>query len=725
MKVNYKHLLKVAFTAVALTFLLTLPAYAKTIWVAPGASGTGTEDAPYGTIQKAADVVEPGDTVMIKPGVYYESVELKRTGTAEKPIVFRASEYGKNKVIITGADKTIRENKSGDLWTCVDSERGIYQLPLDHKPMRVLYNGASITAVGQYEFLRDRNYGEGEDYDFATYKQISYYDADAKMLYVRLRDDEKYGKRNPNENLMAVSPPAYSSYEENGVTNSASFDSYIIDDISYNFAIVPEAEAHVVLYGLTFETPGFTGVYVRGSDAVISNCWFEGCANAVCGGARHDLDVYSSDRVTVENCEWHSWPIAVDMFELMNEDGTNVDTLRKTWQAKNQDYSINCYEVGSLVGKAGDDWIIRNNYVHDVLDGLSFFAWSKYNEKISGRSRNVTARGAQIYGNRFENLLDNGIEIESRASDLDIHHNEFINNYEPFSSQPLNGAPWSENIKFHHNYVWASPEFVEMYAQKANSRPSIFKICFNQITNWEFPWMEAEPFKTGPSRPARTLSFPDRGVDIYNNTIYCPNTYFQTLAGRIGGDRGEKSNVRYYNNIISCLVISDKYPTKNGAFFDGVKGDLVSANTGYEFDRNIYIITNDDGDINPETVAMNGSMAFDTYAEAGVASIADGKIELSADSPAIGAGRRILGEDDITTDIGAVAAGETWQTYPHAYPFGDVNCDGVVDAADIAAVAGLMGADKSSLEYNSRCDLDFNGVIDSVDTGLAMEEYLR
>ncbi len=306
MKVNYKHLLKVAFAASTMAFLIALPAYAKTIWVAPGASGTGTEDAPYGSIQKAADAVEPGDVVMIKPGVYYESVELKKTGTADKPIIFRASEYGKNKVIITGADKTIRENKSGDLWTCVDSERGIYQLPLDHKPMRVLYNGASITAVGQYEFLRDRNYGEGEDYDFATYKQTSYYDADAKMLYVRLRDDEKYGKRNPNENLMAVSPPAYSSYEEDGVTNSASFDSYIIDDISYNFAIIPEAEAHVVLYGLTFETPGFTGVYVRGSDAVISNCWFEGCANAVCGGARHDLDVYSSDRVTVEHCERHS-----------------------------------------------------------------------------------------------------------------------------------------------------------------------------------------------------------------------------------------------------------------------------------------------------------------------------------------------------------------------------------------------------------------------------------
>ena len=722
MNIVSKKWIFVSFAYIIITLFLSLPAFAQTIWVNAGANGNGSEENPYGTIQQAANVVQPGDVVMIKPGVYYEHVELKKTGTKENPIIFRASEYGKNKVIITGADENIRKNIGKNIWTLVDEERAIYSTPLDYDPMRVLYNGATIVQVGKYQYLQDRRY-DG-DYSFSTYKHCYYYDSEKKLLYVRLRDDEKYGKKNPNENMMCVSPEKRGTYTENGVTYTGSYNS-VIWEKAYNFAIIPEKEAYVVLYGLTFETPAFTGVYVRGSDAVVSNCWFEGCANAVCGGAKHDRDEYSSDRVTVENCEWHSWPVSVDMYELMNEEGSDINSLTATWQVKNQPYSINCFEVGCLVGKAGDDWIIRNNYVHDTLDALSFFAWSKYNEMISGRSRNVTARRAQIYGNRFENLLDNGIEIESRASDMDIHHNEFINNYEPFSSQPLNGTPWSENIKYHHNLIWASPEFVEMYAQKANSRTSIFKICFNQIINWEFPWMEAEPFKLGPSRPARTLSFPDRGVDIYNNTIYYPNAYFQTISGRIGGDRGEKSNVRFYNNIISCLVISDNYPAKNMAFYDGENGDLVSVNTGYEFDSNIFIATNDDISINPETIAMNNGMAFSTYSDAGVGGITEGRIELSQNSPAIGKGRRIFGESDVTVDIGAVAAGEMWENSSSAYPFADVNCDKFVDASDLLRIAALRGTEQDSPEYDSRCDLDFNGIIDKNDTFLATEEYLK
>ena len=53
---------------------------------------TGREEAPFATIQKAADVARAGDTVIIHEGVYNEKVTVKNSGTASKPIIFKAAD---------------------------------------------------------------------------------------------------------------------------------------------------------------------------------------------------------------------------------------------------------------------------------------------------------------------------------------------------------------------------------------------------------------------------------------------------------------------------------------------------------------------------------------------------------------------------------------------------------------------------------------------------------
>ena len=52
-------------------------------------SNLGTEASPLRTIQKAADTVSAGDTVLIKAGTYYEQVYIKVSGTAENYITFK------------------------------------------------------------------------------------------------------------------------------------------------------------------------------------------------------------------------------------------------------------------------------------------------------------------------------------------------------------------------------------------------------------------------------------------------------------------------------------------------------------------------------------------------------------------------------------------------------------------------------------------------------------
>ncbi|GAA2131818.1 hypothetical protein GCM10009760_06000 [Kitasatospora kazusensis] len=54
--------------------------------------GTGLQSAPFCTIQEAADIVLPGQTVHVKAGSYNEQVKLTRSGTAEAPITFIGGE---------------------------------------------------------------------------------------------------------------------------------------------------------------------------------------------------------------------------------------------------------------------------------------------------------------------------------------------------------------------------------------------------------------------------------------------------------------------------------------------------------------------------------------------------------------------------------------------------------------------------------------------------------
>jgi hypothetical protein len=51
-------------------------------------SNSGTQTQPFRTIQKAANIVKPGDTVMVMPGIYSQSVANERHGTASARIRF-------------------------------------------------------------------------------------------------------------------------------------------------------------------------------------------------------------------------------------------------------------------------------------------------------------------------------------------------------------------------------------------------------------------------------------------------------------------------------------------------------------------------------------------------------------------------------------------------------------------------------------------------------------
>src|SRR3954452_8759631 len=77
---------------------------AATYYVAPNGSDANWGDLarPLLTIQEAADRAVAGDTVLIRGGVYRETVTVPRSGTSSAPITFRP--YNNETVVVSGAD---------------------------------------------------------------------------------------------------------------------------------------------------------------------------------------------------------------------------------------------------------------------------------------------------------------------------------------------------------------------------------------------------------------------------------------------------------------------------------------------------------------------------------------------------------------------------------------------------------------------------------------------
>ena len=54
--------------------------------------GNGTKERPFKHIQDAASIAQPGDEVLVGPGIYREYVDPANAGTPEAPITYRSVE---------------------------------------------------------------------------------------------------------------------------------------------------------------------------------------------------------------------------------------------------------------------------------------------------------------------------------------------------------------------------------------------------------------------------------------------------------------------------------------------------------------------------------------------------------------------------------------------------------------------------------------------------------
>lgn len=79
-------------------------------------ANSGTKQAPFRTIQHAADLAQPGDTIMVHNGIYRERVTPPRGGTSDKKRITYQAVSG-DKAVITGSELVKNwERVTNDTW---------------------------------------------------------------------------------------------------------------------------------------------------------------------------------------------------------------------------------------------------------------------------------------------------------------------------------------------------------------------------------------------------------------------------------------------------------------------------------------------------------------------------------------------------------------------------------------------------------------------------------
>ncbi len=466
-----------------------------------------TRTATPEDLQKVLDATQPGDTVILQPGVYFGAFALRQAGTAERPITIKADRVERSRVILSRADRAIREKKVR--WTQEDAALNLYSIPFSHNPVRVLYSGTDLMPYSSLEGLKDFTLLQGcpgPEHGF-------FYVAAEKKLYVRLHAS-KYGPTDPNLHTMCVSP-----------VTAPGFNGHLVSKIEHaNLTVVPQGEGHIVIDGITFETPASAGVLSNASLITVRNAWFDGCRFGVFGGGPNDK---LPTEITIENTFYHHYPAFDDDVDIINK-YKNTPVYQKYsifwWHRKGDRYCdrdlMKNYETG-IAGGIGRGWIIRRNLFSNVFEGLS--TWG-----------NSWSRDLEVYENLFENIVDNALEAENHAAGMTIRNNVFRNVFEAISWQPLDGEPWPGPVYVYNNIFYTTPEIQALWPW----RPSAFKIGAS-ARNWTKKHME------GVSK--EFIVSPGEGFLAFNNTVYHPHGNVFNNPGLIDC---ELRNFKFFNNII-------------------------------------------------------------------------------------------------------------------------------------------------------------------------------
>jgi hypothetical protein len=495
-----------------------------------------TAKQPFLTINRACGSVHPGDTVIIYPGIYFETVNLWTSGTLAQPITFKGYTRTRNNEIITGANAAFRNGKVS--WTLANSSMSIYSAPCSWLPARVLYDDVDLfpyASLNDLETFTTDGTTPGPLHGF-------FYDSAAHTIYLRL--NPKYGSLSPNQHTMMVGPP-------NGGGSSGKVIQATTDT---NFVIHTSGTANVIIDGLTFETPGVAGIATKASNLTVQDCNFIGCRSAVYGLGDPTNISTSINNVVVQYCEYSLFPSFDDMADEIETAFKNPKLSLGQywwWQRKTLNYT---YELGLVLG-VGSGWKILNNYIHDVVDAIS--GWGTTYSTNLEISNNVIVR-----------TVDNAVEAgKSHQVNEIVQDNVMLDCFEAISYQPMEGLPWPASIWVAHNVIADTAVNANPWKHMPWERGA-FKFVVDP-SNWNYSYM------ANVSKAA--LFIPGSGFIANNNTVLNYNGNVFDLGGL---DPMKLTNVHMINNLfVAYYAFAEAFRNSTTFDFSGFdcQGNVVAS----------------------------------------------------------------------------------------------------------------------------------------------------
>jgi hypothetical protein len=433
----------------------------STVVVFLPANGAEIRLTPKDDIQKVLDAAQPGDTIILEPGVYYQSLNITKGGAEGKPITLKAAKGGT--AIITGAPRPEELKLVFEPY-----KEGVYRAAVPWQVRRpVLADGLPLY---QYKSLDDMLKRKGSRNPDVPAPEDSFYYGDG-YLYVRLE-----GGKDPNKAQIEIGRP-----NVNGNIRIKAND-VVIEGLQLRMGVTVGLEAfgNRIVIRDCYVTGAATGISIHGEYNIVEYCevagpvrhnpwvskawigWEYNYGNGiVCSGPagrapviRHCIVYNSFDGIecpTTTSWVVNNWrEIAFNLLIDNNDDAIELDTTadRMLCTRVHHNIFINNFVTLSLCAVEGGELLIDHNIAYNSDDT---FPWGTLFKLGTPWNPNTPAKGWAVIHNTFVNCAPQsdfrwfGEKIINHINVL-FANNIFYVVHGSIVDQALKGVIWGTNL---------------------------------------------------------------------------------------------------------------------------------------------------------------------------------------------------------------------------------------------------------------------------------------
>lgn len=558
------------FLAACFLGLLCGRTHAATFYVSLSGSDTasGTAASPWRTLQRGADALQPGDTLLAGPGTYRERIEMKRGGTALAPITLAALPGAR--VIVSGADRL------SDGWSKAEAagdgvyvHEWAYRFPIGG-PTELTHpadkehqlTGRAEQVIHGGRLLRQ----------VLTQQQLApgtfFADIDAKKLFVWLRGSDEPGsteiEASVRSNWLATSPSvsfvhvrgltfryaanhaqrgAFALGQGPGGQDIPTVQGWVVEDCVFERANGPGASVsgqNHVFRRCVFQdngqlgfrasrcretrmercgifrnnTKGYsTGWEAGGTKVALSRHFvFDGCRVMDNRGAGIWYDI-GNEQSEVKNCTIADNDEAGIFYEISY--GLHAHDNLIVNNANNGESLGGAWGMGGITLSSSEDCIVEYNTLVGNRDGIAFREAARTTPRIDAPA---DAKEVRVFNKNH--VIRNNLVAFSQAFNIALWMDTTFFGPHPSGGDkdsPISEDPKTLNIRFANNLLWPLPGrpnylYGAPWRPKSKQSRSVAEFVAasgiadtSHVANPRFADMPAGDYRLLPGSPAITL----------------------------------------------------------------------------------------------------------------------------------------------------------------------------------------------------------------------------